>query len=296
MTSPGTRRLQRMGTWRLAWARAFGTGGGRMRGWRAVGGILLLALLAGARALGTGGGVRPGGPVGMACGILAALLLLAAALYGARRRTMATSSRWRLGSARTWLRVHLYSGALFLFLLLMHSGFRWPEGLFSWALWLLSLWVVATGFFGLFLQRWIPRVLTSGLSLEAHYDRIPELVEEIRTRAATLATHAEGPLRTLYRQQLAPVLATPMPRMIYFLDVSGGSRTGLRELEYLRSLLPGDEKERLVQLEKLYRSKLELDAHYTLQRALRSWLWLHLPASLALVALVILHILTVLYY
>jgi hypothetical protein len=242
------------------------------------------------------GEVHPGEPAGVVFGILAALLLLSTALYGGRRRAMAMASRWRLGSARTWLRVHLYGGALFLFFLLMHSGFRLPEGLFSWALWLLSLWVVGSGFLGLFLQKWIPRVLTSGLSLEVHYDRIPELVKEIRQRAASLGTLAEGPLRTLYRQRLAPVLAGPMPRLIYFFDVSGGSRTGLRELEYLRSLLPEGEKETLGELEKLYRSKLELDAHYTLQRALRVWLWLHLPASLALLALVVLHILTVLYY
>jgi len=294
MTSQGTRHtfLGRSGIVRKVWATALSGWSGERLWWRIFVGILVLGLVG----YGTLGRVRPGEPAGVVFGFLAALLLLATALYGVRRRAMATASRWRLGSARTWLRAHLGGGALFLFFLLMHSGFQLPQGLFSWALWLLSLWVVASGFLGLFLQRWIPRVLASGLSLEAHYDRIPQLVEEIRQRAATLAVDAEGPLRTLYRQRLAPVLAVPMPRMIYFFDVSGGSRTGLRELEYLRSLLPGDERERLGQLEKLYRSKLELDAHYTLQRVLRAWLWLHLPTSLALLVLVALHILVVLYY
>lgn len=297
MISHGTRQtpLRRPGVLRQVLALG-GLGAGRRRRaafWRRA---LVLVLVLGLAAYAGFGVVRPGEPLGVAFGILAAIFLLSTALYGARRRAMATASRWRLGSAQAWLRAHLYGGGLFLLSLLLHSGFRLPEGLFSWVLWLLSLWVVFSGFLGLFLQRWIPRVLTSGLNLEAHYDRIPELVKEIRQRAAALAASAEGPLQTLYRQRLAPALAAPMPRLIYFLDVSGGSRTGLRELEYLRSLLPEGEKETLEELERLYRSKLELDAHYTLQRALRAWLWLHLPASLALLVLVALHILAVLYY
>jgi cytochrome b subunit of formate dehydrogenase len=39
-----------------------------------------------------------------------------------------------------------------------------------------------------------------------------------------------------------------------------------------------------------------LDAHYTLQKALRWWLYLHVPASLMLVLLVGLHVYAVIYY
>ena len=49
-------------------------------------------------------------------------------------------------------------------------------------------------------------------------------------------------------------------------------------------------------LERDYRTKLEIDAHYTLQRALRWWLWLHVPASLVLLVFVAVHLFTVLYY
>ena len=43
-------------------------------------------------------------------------------------------------------------------------------------------------------------------------------------------------------------------------------------------------------------AKLEIDAHYTLQRALRGWLYFHAPPSLLLLALVAVHVATVLYY
>ena len=39
-----------------------------------------------------------------------------------------------------------------------------------------------------------------------------------------------------------------------------------------------------------------IDAHYTLQQALRLWLWLHLPPAMLLVALVVVHVFTVTYY
>ena len=53
---------------------------------------------------------------------------------------------------------------------------------------------------------------------------------------------------------------------------------------------------RLGELQQLYRAKLELDAHYTLQHVLRGWLVLHVPVSLVLLVLVGLHVFTVLYY
>ena len=239
---------------------------------------------------------RPGSITGLGFGVAGATLLFAAALYGVRRRRMAWVSRWRLGRARSWLWLHIYGGSLFLLCVLMHSAFRIPEGIFSWTLWLLSLWVVASGFAGLFLQQWIPRALASGLSLEAHYDRIPELVEDVRSRAEELAKGASRPLRTLYRQRLASAMDAPQRRMKFLFDVSAGSNRGMRELEYLRPLLPAEEKETLAELEQLYRGKLELDAHYTLQWALRAWLWLHVPTSLALLTLVVVHVVVVAYY
>ena len=44
------------------------------------------------------------------------------------------------------------------------------------------------------------------------------------------------------------------------------------------------------------RTKLEIDAHYTLQQALRWWLYAHLPASFVLLVFILLHLYTVLFY
>jgi hypothetical protein len=240
--------------------------------------------------------VRPGTVLGMSYGIAAATLLVALALYGVRRRAMSTASRFRFGGARGWLDFHLWGGALFLLLVLMHTGFRLPTGTLMGWLWALALWTALSGVAGRALQKWIPRVLAAGLSVEANFERIPDLVAEVRRRAESLVATCDRSIQSLYRRKIAPVLAAPERSAVYFLDVTGGARSRLRELDYLVDRLPPAEKEKLAELERLYRTKLELDAHYTLQQVLRVWLWIHLPPSLALLALAALHVFAVLYY
>jgi hypothetical protein len=239
---------------------------------------------------------RPGTVLGMSYGVAAAALLLGTALYGWRRRAMSAVSRWRLGSAAGWLRLHLYGGGLFLLLVLMHTGFRLPSGTWMWWLWLLSLWTAASGLAGRALQLWVPRVLASGLSVEVNYDRIPELVDEIRGRAERLAAGCDRSVQRLYARKIAPVLAAPARSPTFFFDVTGGARSRLKDLDYLAGLLSSEERHKLREIERLYRAKLEIDAHYTLQRLLRAWLWIHVPPSLVLLALVVMHVFTVSYY
>ena len=95
---------------------------------------------------------------------------------------------------------------------------------------------------------------------------------------------------------MAPALAAPERGLIFFLDVTGGLQARLAPFRYLEGRLPAAEKAQLAQLERLYRAKLELDAHYTLQRVLRGWLYFHAPLSLLLLMLVAVHVATVLYY
>ncbi len=240
--------------------------------------------------------VHPGSTLGMAYGIAATVLMIGVALFGARRRAMRLASRRSLGRSRAWLAFHLYGGALFLLLVLMHSGFRLPVGTLNWLLWVSSVWLTLSGLAGLALQRWIPRVLTSGLATEVNYDRIPELTEELRQRAESVAERCDDSVRALYAKTVAPALQEPTRGLIFFLDPTGGIQARLKPFRYLESRLPAAEKAQLAELEKLYRAKLEIDAHYTLQQALRRWLIFHAPLSLLLIALVTVHIFTVSYY
>jgi hypothetical protein len=236
--------------------------------------------------------VRSDNAWGLGYGIAAALLMLAAFALGLRRRTMRASSKLRLGRSRTWLLVHVYGGLLSLVLVLMHAEFRLPVGVVSGFLYWLSLLVVASGLFGLALQKWIPRMLASGLSTEVLYERIPDLVVNLRERAEAVAAEAPQAVRSLWAEQVAPQLDRPRRRVIYLVDPSGGAEARLADFAHLGRFLEPPERAELDELAGIYRTKLELDAHYTLQSLLRGWHWMHVPASAALMAFLVLHILS----
>jgi len=228
----------------------------------------------------------PGEGWDMGYGIAAASFLVLGALYGMRRRMPGRGP----GNSRNWLQSHIYGGAVFLLLLSMHTGFRIPSGLLYGTMWLLSVWIVATGLAGVVIQRWVPRMLTSGLPTEVHYDRIPELASNVRNRAEALVAACSRPLQDFYSRDLAAAFAQPRTRMIYFVDITGGVQSDLRHFEYMKGILTGPEQERLDQLEGLFRTKSMLDAHYTLQKALRWWLYAHVPVSVLLLVLVVFHV------
>jgi hypothetical protein len=240
--------------------------------------------------------IRPSNIWGLSYGTAAAILMVGAALLALRRRMTRFALACGLGNARVWLQFHLYGGALFMLLTFMHSGFHQPQGILTWWLWLLSIYVTASGIIGVLLQKWIPKILTSGLAIEVVYERIPELIREISEKANALAQTCTEPIKDFYKNNVALALAAPQPRLIYCLDITGGIQSRLRRFEYVRRLLASDEKEKLNKLEAFYKTKLEIDAHYTLQRLLRWWLFTHVPVSLVLLILLGLHLFAVLYY
>ncbi len=229
---------------------------------------------------------------GMGYGIAAALLLLVALLYAARRR----APRRGPFAVHAWLQIHIYGGLLYLMLVLLHTGFGWPQGTLAWGLWLTSLWIVLSGLAGTMIQTWIPSLLTSSLSTEAHYDRIEGLVDELRNRARKTAHLAGSSVEEFHDEHVAPLMTGPQPRWIYFFDIRGGIHSRTRHFSHLRDILGGSDKQHLEEIRRLAVTKLELDVHYTLQRALRWWLYGHVPVSLVLAVLVGFHIFSILYY
>ncbi len=240
--------------------------------------------------------INPGNIWGLTFGSIALALFVGAAYYGVRRRTMKLSSRLKLGSAFNWLQFHLYGGTLFVVFTLLHTGFSTPNGLLNWSLWLLSLWVGITGLLGVALQRWLPRTLSSGLQVEVIYERIPELIETLRTRADALVSASPESVRRFYRRELEKRLLAPNRSVRFFADLSGGTRAVKRELKHLERQLSSEQSEIVAELREIYQTKVELDAHWTLQFALRLWLITHLPPSIVLFALVIVHLFVVYYY
>lgn len=235
----------------------------------------------------------PTSPLGLALGVAAAMALLLTMLYSVRRGAAGIRV---LGPTQWYLQIHLWAGAAFLILFVLHTGVREPQGVLSLTLWVVSLWVVVTGAVGLVLQRIIPRLLESASSFEVHLRRVPELIEELKARAQAAAGRAEPRVRAYYEQRLAPEMDGPRMLGAALLQDPRMSSRATGDVEILRRTLPAEGVAALEELRELRASKHELDVHYTLQRILRGWLYLHLPVAIVLLGLVALHVFLVFYF
>jgi len=238
-----------------------------------------------------GGLWSPKRGLGLAFGILAALLFTFEMAYPARR------GRARpLGTAERWLQAHVYLGALACVGVLVHCGFEWPKGALGWALWLLSLWTTLTGLLGVFLQKWIPAALCEGLRVEALFERIPALVEGLRDEADKLLEDSGEALLGFYQRDVRPALEGVQPSWGFIFDLRAGQERALDPFRRMGPFVDPDDKPRLDDLMVIVGEKRELDAHYSLQRLLRGWLWLHAPMAGLLMGLLLVHVFSWLWY
>jgi hypothetical protein len=249
-------------------------------------GLVLVYLVASA------GGGWPWNPkrgLGLVFGFLAAALFVFEMAYPLRRPKARP-----FGSAIVWLQAHLYLGALALLAVLIHTGFGLPHGWFGWALLLLSLWTVGSGLVGVLLQKWIPTALAEGLSVTALFERIPELLEGLAREADALMEGASDRLDNFYQTQVRDLLPKPRFSLAYLLNVRAGREEALSALRRMAAVVEAQEREKVDDLITLVTEKLELDAQYSLQRLLRSWLelTLHVPAAGLLIGLLVVHVLS----
>jgi hypothetical protein len=238
--------------------------------------------------------LRPWSPkrgLGLAFGFLAATLFVFEMLYPARRPKARP-----LFTARNWIQAHVYLGVLAMLAVILHAGCSWPHGGMGWWLFLLSLWTTATGLLGVGLQKWIPAALAEGLRVEALYERIPELVQKLLAEADTAMQGAGDVLERFYRSEVRDAMGRVKPSWSYLMDVRGGRDRALEPFRRMARFVDPEEKDRLEDLTNLYTEKMELDAHYSLQRILRAWIVLHAPPAGVLMALLLVHVFGWLWY
>lgn len=258
--------------------------------------VVTSAIAAGCVALALGvewwRGWSAGDAWGLTFGTFAAVLMFLGALYPLRRRLLIRP----LATAQRWLQLHVYGSTLAGLFVLAHMGFRWPNGQFGWWLLGLTLWTTISGLMGVGLQKWVPALLAARLTVEAIYERIPELVDQLQAEAVRTMEGASDVLQRFYDAQVQPVLAGLSPSWSYVLDAHRGRDERLAPFEHLRSFVGDEDKKRLADLQAIVTEKLELEAHYSLQRALRLWPFLHVPPAVLLLAAVVAHIAAVWYF
>lgn len=121
-------------------------------------------------------GLLPGGSsrTGLACGVAGGLIILFELLLWPRKRVRS----WRLGSAQTWLRAHIWLGLLAVPLVLMHARLLLIGGWLNLALMATFLIVIASGVWGLCLQQFLPTMLLEQVPAETIYEQIDHVARQ----------------------------------------------------------------------------------------------------------------------
>lgn len=233
--------------------------------------------------------------MGLLYGLIALALIILLMFFGIRKRAY----RSRLGKLENWLQAHIYLGLLTFFVVLAHSGFRFEDRVAT-ILFVVMTIVIASGAFGAILYKTVPRALTeveSNLSNEEISDQLNQLGKAM----ARAASQKSDSFQQIYRRLISEVKPGILAgwRLLF-----RGGRLGLgeqpKELSSMLALVPIEERDDLRQLLVLSRQQKELHIRLLAQQRYRNlldfWLYLHLPFSIALIALIVAHMWGVFYY
>jgi hypothetical protein len=249
--------------------------------------VCILGVLAlGYVGLARGGVPQPTSAAGYALGITGFGLMLATEiLYSLRKRL----PRFHFGAMRHWLQLHVCTGLIGPFLVLLHSGWKF-HGL-AGGLTLLLAVVVFSGLVGRYIYTAVPRTL-DGVEVEAAdlEGKIAAIDKELQQR--DVQGLAEGAL----------VVATQLPRQGWLLVLARPllRRRLRRQLRWLMRDLDRDARAQAAPLEELLlrrqRLQMEVLSLEATRRLLAWWHLFHVPLSSALFLLAFVHIGGALYY
>jgi len=260
----------------------------------------------------------PGGgtPIGLTFGVIALGLMVFAALLAVRKRYRIV----RIGSARVWMKAHLWLGALALPMVLFHAAFH-ARGLLAFILMTLTFVVVLSGFYGAYLQHTLPTRMFREIPYETIYDQIGVIREQLIAEARQQATNvtqmlapARGPGATVtmtlvdvpeYSAEVAAFDRFFESRVEPYLKADRKDSLAMelrhrpqaeREFEDYRKLFPPTAWPPISALEDICNEKRQLDHQIRLHHWLHGWLLIHLPISAALLLLAFIHVFVALHY
>jgi len=254
--------------------------------------------------------------LGYALGIAATLLIVLLTAFGIRKRSYSST----LGSVQGWLSAHVYLGAALIVIATLHAGlqFGWNVHTLAYAL---TCLVVASGFMGVWLYLRYPEQMSRNRAAQTRDQMLAELADLDRLcsrQAATLGGEfpdviMSGRDRTMLGGSAFALLAgrdrsqllLPSPRddgsqqqralsnpsQARLLDWLGGQLAESTDGERTRQI---HELMSLIGARRGLLDRLRRDAQ--IRAWLEAWLYLHVPATFALLAALIAHIVVVFLY
>jgi Fe-S-cluster-containing dehydrogenase component/CRP-like cAMP-binding protein len=205
----------------------------------------------------------------------------------------------RVGALRYWMLAHVYLGALAGVVLLLHGGTR-TRGLLTTALYVTFNFVIATGLFGIAAYVIAPRLMTS---IEGE----PLLVEDLVARRAELREELDGITengRGWLREEIEEKVSSRfLSKSFLFRQLTRRQelKTLLAEAreefkERLTSLATDDERWLLQNAVETAVTLRRVDALIFLHKVLRLWVPPHVISTSLMLALMLVHIIQVVYF
>lgn len=199
-----------------------------------------------------------------------------------------------LGRASAWMQMHIYTGYFLIALFLLHTDFSFPDTAFEWALWAFFVLVALSGVTGIYLSRAIPSRLEHGPS-RIVFERIPAVRAELAQQADSLVMNAVNEsglqmISTLYVDKLHGFFKRPKNLFSHLRHSRRPARRTAAEFDNIERYLDEPSKDILKSIKALVDTKHKLDFEYAHQGALKTWLFIHIPATYGMVVLTIAHV------
>jgi thioredoxin reductase/ferredoxin len=240
------------------------------------------------------GMLAPSGTIGLACGVGAAVLVLANLSYLARRSPRIS---WIPGSLRAWMTSHVATGIGALLFVLVHSAMAPRSTVGGHAAWAM-VFLVLTGAVGRYLYSFVPRA-ANGRELE---------LDEVRSQLAALSAEwdsGRGGFAESLRAEVERVITEERWNGSYWARIRAlmtSQRAARRRVAALREKavaegIAAHHVARMTDLARRAHRTALMAAHYEdLRTILASWRWFHRWTALFMVLIAAWHIVLALRY
>jgi len=233
--------------------------------------------------------------LGYTLGTIGALLILWLLWFGVRKRRYFA----RFATAQGWLSAHVYLGTALLVVATLHTGFELGWNVHTLA-YILMVSVIVSGFYGVYIYMTVPGLMTANRgedTLDGMILKIADLDKEIREKALSLPDQI---LKTVNQSLDGTRLGGSVGRILSGRDDACPTARAVRDLPEIGKRLSGDVAKLNHEVYTLLLQKNEI-----LQRARRDlrfkarldlWLYFHVPLSIALLASLTVHVISVFLY
>ena len=247
-------------------------------------------------------GANGGTWLGYTLGGIGTALILALSALGIRRRRYSS----RLGTVRGWTSAHVWLGLALVLVGTLHSAFEFGWNIHTLA-WLLMLLVVLSGLYGVVAYSRYPALITANRAGKSRDQWLIDL-DEADERVLSLASAVDRETHLLVLRAIeATTISNRMRdhlrgRAVQVRAAHGGAGTLLERItaQLATGHRTGDDARRVAELIDLLARRhsllTRLGRDLAFHARMRVWLMLHVPMTLALLAALTGHIVSVFLY